>query len=66
MSRTTTVAGTSIAFVLIGAAGFLLSAVYRLLKDRPAPELTIASPAASSGRQAARRSRRAASVLGGG
>ena len=33
MGRTTTVAGTSIAFVAIGAAGFLLSAVYRLLED---------------------------------
>jgi len=33
MGRTATVAGTSIAFVAIGAAGFLLSAVYRLLED---------------------------------
>ena len=33
MTRTTTVAGTSIAFVVLGAVGVLLSAVYGLLES---------------------------------
>ena len=33
MSRATAVKGTSIAFVVIGTAGVLLSAVYRILED---------------------------------